>query len=41
VLYEGLYQPGLEPESLYEAQLQNRTGQGPAGFRQVCRTILP
>jgi len=34
VLYEGLYQPGLEPESLYEAQLQNRTGLGPAGFRQ-------
>ncbi len=26
VLYEGLYQAGLDPESLYEAQLDNRLG---------------
>lgn len=41
VLYEGLYQPGLDPESLYEAQLENRTGRAPAVFRAPCRPVLP
>ena len=33
VLYEGLYEPGLDPESLYEAQLENRIGHAPLDFR--------
>jgi hypothetical protein len=41
VLYEGLYQAGLDPESLYEAQLENRTGKPPAGFRAACLRIFP
>jgi hypothetical protein len=36
VLYEGLYRPGLQPESLYETQFENRMGQSPAGFRKSC-----
>jgi hypothetical protein len=36
VLYEGLYQQGLDPESLYEAQLQNRTGKSPSDFHVGC-----
>ena len=35
VLYEGLYLPGLDPESLYEAQFENRTGHPPASIRPV------
>ena len=38
-LYEGLDQPGLDPESLYEAQLLNRTQQRPAGFRTGCPLV--
>ena len=30
VLYEGLYQPGLDPESLYDTQLENRIGGVPS-----------
>lgn len=30
VLYESLYQPGLDPESLYDAQLENRIGGVPS-----------
>jgi hypothetical protein len=36
VLYEGLYQPGLDPESLYDAQLQNRIGAPPSDFHAFC-----
>ena len=36
VLYEGLYQSGLEPDSLYEAQLSNRIGVAPAPSIDVC-----
>jgi Pectate lyase superfamily protein len=38
VLYEGLYQPGLTPESLYDAQLQNRAGVAPAEWGGGCGT---
>ena len=41
VLYEGLHQPGLAPESLYETQFENRTGQAPAVFRAPCITARP
>jgi hypothetical protein len=41
VLYEGLYRTGLEPESLYEAQLETRAGRVPAVFRAPCRQGLP
>ena len=36
VLYEGLYQTGLQPASLYEAQLSNRIGTPPADWIDVC-----
>jgi uncharacterized protein (TIGR03437 family) len=36
VLYEGLYQTGLQPASLYEAQLANRIGNPPADFVNAC-----
>lgn len=36
VLYEGLYQTGLQPASLYEAQLANRIGVPPADWIDVC-----
>jgi uncharacterized protein (TIGR03437 family) len=36
VLYEGLYQTGLQPASLYEAQLANRIGTAPAEWIDVC-----
>jgi hypothetical protein len=39
VLYEGLYQPGLDPESLYEAQLESRIGHATADFRIGCLLI--
>jgi uncharacterized protein (TIGR03437 family) len=38
VLYEGLYQPGLQPASLYETQLANRIGIPPADWISVCGT---
>jgi hypothetical protein len=41
VLYEGLYQAGLDPVSLYEAQLENRIGKLPVGFRPACSIIFP
>jgi hypothetical protein len=40
VLSEGLDQPGLDPESLYEAQLESRTHQRAAGFRTGCPLVL-
>ncbi len=36
VLYEGLYQTGLQPASLYETQLANRIGVPPADWIDVC-----
>lgn len=36
LLYEGLYQTGLQPASLYEAQLANRIGTPPADWISVC-----
>lgn len=36
VLYEGLYQTGLQPVSLYETQLANRIGVPPADWVNVC-----
>lgn len=36
VLYEGLYQPGLQPASLYQAQLARRIGTLPADWLDVC-----
>jgi uncharacterized protein (TIGR03437 family) len=36
VLYEGLYQPGLQAASLYETQLANRIGTPPADWIDVC-----
>jgi uncharacterized protein (TIGR03437 family) len=36
VLYEGLYQPGLQAASLYETQLSNRIGTPPADWIDVC-----
>ncbi len=36
VLYEGLYQPGLQPASLYETQLANRIGNPPADWLDAC-----
>ncbi|HTB09959.1 MAG TPA: hypothetical protein VK752_00235 [Bryobacteraceae bacterium] len=36
VLYEGLYQTGLQPASLYEAQLANRIGTPPADWIDAC-----
>jgi len=36
VLYEGLYQPGLDPESLFDAQLENRIGRAPSDFHDGC-----
>jgi hypothetical protein len=36
VLYEGLYQPGLDPESLYDAQLENRIGNVQPDFHAAC-----
>jgi uncharacterized protein (TIGR03437 family) len=36
VLYEGLYQQGLQPASLYEAQLARRMGTPPAGWIDAC-----
>ena len=36
VLYEGLGQPGLQPPSLYEAQLANRFSPPPADFVNAC-----
>jgi len=36
VLYEGLYQTGLQPASLYETQLANRIGTPPADWVNVC-----
>jgi hypothetical protein len=36
VLYEGLQQPGLDPESLYDAQLDNRVGKVPPDFHAGC-----
>jgi uncharacterized protein (TIGR03437 family) len=36
VLYEGLYQTGLQPASLYETQLANRIGIPPADWIDVC-----
>jgi uncharacterized protein (TIGR03437 family) len=38
VLYEGLYQTGLQPASLYEAQLANRIGTPPADWINACGT---
>jgi uncharacterized protein (TIGR03437 family) len=38
VLYEGLYQPNLQPASLYETQLANRIGVPPANWIDVCGT---
>jgi len=35
VLYEGLYQPGLQPQSLFETQLANRLGTVPADWIDV------
>lgn len=39
VLYEGLYQQGLQPASLYEAQLANRIGTPPAEWVSVCGAV--
>ena len=39
VLYEGLYQTGLQPASLYEAQLANRIGVPPADWIDVCGVV--
>jgi len=36
VLYEGLYQTGLQPASLYETQLANRIGTPPADWIDAC-----
>ncbi|HEV2687006.1 MAG TPA: hypothetical protein VGV35_00590, partial [Bryobacteraceae bacterium] len=36
VLYEGLYQTGLQPASLFETQLLNRIGTPPADWIDVC-----
>jgi uncharacterized protein (TIGR03437 family) len=36
VLYDGLYQTGLQPASLYETQLANRIGTPPADWIDVC-----
>lgn len=36
VLYEGLYQGGLQPASLYEMQLANRLGTQPAVWLDAC-----
>jgi uncharacterized protein (TIGR03437 family) len=36
VLYEGLYQAGLQPASLYETQLANRMAIPPADWIDVC-----
>jgi uncharacterized protein (TIGR03437 family) len=36
VLYEGLYQTGLQPASLYDTQLANRIGVPPADWIDVC-----
>jgi hypothetical protein len=36
VLYEGLYQSNLDPESLYEAQLEMRTSRAPAEYTGLC-----
>jgi uncharacterized protein (TIGR03437 family) len=36
VLYEGLYQSGLQPASLYETQLANRLGTAPADWIEAC-----
>lgn len=36
VLYEGLYQTGLQPASLFETQLANRLGTVPADWIDVC-----
>ena len=36
VLYEGLFQPGLSPASLYQAQLQQRLGSTVAAFDNSC-----
>jgi uncharacterized protein (TIGR03437 family) len=35
-LYEGLYQTGLQPASLYDTQLANRIGTPPADWIDVC-----
>jgi len=39
VLYEGLYQTGLQPASLYETQLANRIGVPPADWIDVCGAL--
>jgi len=39
VLYEGLYQTGLQPASLYEAELANRIGVPPADWIDVCGAL--
>ena len=36
VLYEGIGQPGLQPRSLFAAQLRARTGQSPPAFAGGC-----
>ncbi len=36
VLYEGLYEAGLQPASLYETQLSNRIGAPPADWIDPC-----
>ncbi len=36
VLYEGLYQTGLQPASLFETELANRIGTTPADWIDVC-----
>ena len=38
VLYEGLYQAGLQPASLFETHLANRLGIAPADWIDVCGT---
>jgi uncharacterized protein (TIGR03437 family) len=39
VLYEGLYQAGLQPASLYETQLANRIGVPPADWIDACAAL--
>lgn len=41
VLYEGLHTPGLEPASLYRAQLASRLGTVPEEFAATCGPVEP